>query len=138
MRGLLNALIVLASLAASACAGPALPPNADAAVRTAPVVTGRPARVFVMAGFGKNCEPLTGPNIAVTQPPAKGDVSFVPGQETTVQYAAGGTCAGQRATGTGIYYTARAGQTGTDRFAVEARLSSGEVARREFEVTIAE
>jgi hypothetical protein len=41
-------------------------------------------------------------------------------------------------TGTGVYYTARAGASGTDRFAVEAKLASGETNRRVFEVTIAE
>jgi hypothetical protein len=110
----------------------------DAATRTTPVVPGRPARVFVMAGFGKNCEPLAGPAITVDQKPSKGDVTFVPGQETTIQYAASGTCQGQRATGTGIYYTARAGATGIDRFSVTAKLASGETATRAFEVTIAE
>ena len=76
--------------------------------------------------------------ITITAPPAKGDVSFVPGQETTIQYSAQGTCIGQKAQGTGIYYTARAGQQGTDRFSVAAKLASGEAATRTFEVRIAE
>lgn len=140
-------LVVLAALLAAACSGiggeapaPGTPPAAStaAAVRTQPVVPGRRARVFVMSGFGKACEPLPAPEIVVSQPPAKGDVSFVPGQETTIQDSAQGTCVGQKATGTGIYYTARAGQTGSDRFAVTAKLASGETSSRTFEVTIAE
>lgn len=110
---------------------------ADAAVRSTPVVPGRRARVFIFAGFGDNCEPVAAPQITITEPPAKGDVSFVPGQETTIQSSARGTCMGQKAQGTGIYYTARAGQDGTDRFSVSARLASGETAMRTFEVRIA-
>ncbi len=113
-------------------------PAVDAATRSTPVVPGRPARVFIFAGFGTRCEQVAAPKITITAPPAKGDVSFVPGQETTIQYSAQGTCVGQKATGTGIYYTARAGQQGTDRFTVTAALASGEVATRTFEVRIAE
>jgi hypothetical protein len=52
--------------------------------------------------------------------------------------SAQGTCIGQKATGTGVYYTARAGQEGSDRFQVSAKLASGETATRTFEVRIAE
>lgn len=113
-------------------------PAADAAVRSTPVVPGRAARVFIFAGFGKRCETVAAPQITITQPPAKGDVSFVPGQETTIQQSAQGTCIGQKTKGTGIYYTARAGQQGVDRFSVAAKLASGETATRTFEVRIAE
>jgi len=113
-------------------------PTADAAVRSTPVVPGRPARVFIFAGFGTHCEPVAAPQITITQPPAKGDVSFVPGQETTIQYSAQGTCIGQKTQGTGIYYTARAGQEGADRFSIAAKLGTGETAARTFEVRIAE
>jgi hypothetical protein len=78
------------------------------------------------------------PQVAVTQPPAKGDITFEPGQETTIVTSAQGTCIGQKATGTGVYYTARAGAEGTDRFQVSARLASGETATRTFEVRITE
>jgi hypothetical protein len=94
--------------------------------------------VFVLAGFGKWCEPVAAPQITISAPPAKGEVSFVPGQETTIQYSAQGTCIGQKTQGTGIYYTARAGQQGTDRFSISAKLASGETASRTFEVRIAE
>ncbi len=107
-------------------------------MRTTPVVPGRPARVFIFAGFGKRCEPVAAPQITITEPPAKGEVSFVPGQETTIQYSAQGTCIGQKTQGTGIYYTARAGQQGTDRFSIAAKLAGGETATRTFEVRIAE
>jgi hypothetical protein len=113
-------------------------PTSDIAVRKTPVVPGRPARVFIFAGFGDNCEPLPEPELAITAAPAKGDVTFQPGQETTIKTSEKGTCIGQTAKGTGVYYTAHAGQTGTDRFSVAAKLSSGETAVRSFEVRIAE
>ena len=113
-------------------------PTTDAATRASPVVAGRPARVFVMAGVDQACKPLPAPQITITQAPAKGDVTFKPGQETTLAATAQGTCVGQKSIGTGIYYTARAGSTGTDRFMIEAKLASGEVATRTFEVKIAE
>lgn len=113
-------------------------PTADAAVRNTPVVPGRAARVFVFAGFGDKCEPLAEPKITVTHPPAKGELSFVPGQETTIQASAQGTCIGQKTKGTGVYYTAHAGAKGRDRFAVTAKLATGETATRTFEVQIAE
>ena len=118
--------------------GDAPTPTADAAVRSTPVVPGRPARVFIFAGFGKQCEPVAAPQVTITQPPAKGDVSFAPGQETTIQYSAQGACIGQKTQGTGIYYTARAGQEGSDHFSIAAKLASGETATRTFEVRIAE
>ncbi len=111
-------------------------PTSDAAVRSAPVVPGRRARVFVFAGFGTKCEPVAAPQITITAPPAKGDVTFVPGQETTIQASAQGTCIGQKTQGTGVYYTARAGQKGMDRFSVAAKLGTGETATRTFEVRI--
>jgi hypothetical protein len=113
-------------------------PTSDAAVRSTPVVPGRRARVFVFAGFGKKCEPVAAPQITITAPPTKGDVTFVPGQETTIQYSAQGTCIGQKTQGAGVYYTARAGQQGTDHFSVAAKLGTGETATRTFEVRIAE
>ena len=117
---------------------PGDPPTADAAVRSTPVVPGRAARVFVFAGFGDKCEPVAAPQITITAPPAKGEVTFVPGQDTTIQYSAQGTCIGQKTKGTGVYYTARAGQQGTDRFSIAAKLATGETASRTFEVRIAE
>jgi hypothetical protein len=110
----------------------------DVAVRSMPVVPGRSARVFIFAGIGEKCEPVAAPLITITDPPAKGDVSLVTGQETTIQYSAQGTCVGRKAIGTGIYYTARAGQEGKDRFSISAKLPSNETATRTFEVTIAE
>lgn len=90
-----------------------------------------------MAGFGDKCESLPAPAITVTQPPSKGSVTFEPGQETTINTSASGTCIGQRVKGTGIYYTARTGETGTDTFAVEATVG-GSVTRRTFSVQIVE
>lgn len=142
--------VLLSSVAAATCSGcsgqtsnmtalqsPTSTPPADVAVRSAPAVPGRRARVFIFAGLGDKCEQLTAPEITITQPPSKGDLAFVPGQQTTIEYSAKGTCIGKTATGTGIYYTARDGTDGTDRFAVTAKLASGETVSRSFQVTIA-
>jgi hypothetical protein len=116
-------------------ASPAPGSGAGDGIRRDPVVAGRRARVFVMAGFGETCESLPAPTITVVQPPAKGSVSFEPGQETTIKTSASGTCIGQRVLGTGIYYTARAGETGPDTFTVEAELG-GSTTQRTFSVEI--
>jgi hypothetical protein len=90
-----------------------------------------------MAGFGEKCESLPAPIITVTRQPAKGAVSFEPGQETTVNTSATGTCIGQRVLGTGIYYTARAGESGADTFTIEASLG-GAITQRSFSIQIVE
>lgn len=113
-------------------------PTQDAATRSMPVVPGRPARVFVFAAWDDACTPLSAPQVNVVAQPAQGEISFRPGQPTTIAASSGGTCAGRSVSGTGVYYTARAGASGTDRFAVEARAASGETTKRLFEVTIAE
>ncbi|CCB64099.1 hypothetical protein [Hyphomicrobium sp. MC1] len=141
------ALLALIAACVGGCSGqganmatlqsPTSTPPTDVAVRSAPVVPGRRARVFIFAGLGDKCEQLAAPEIAITQPPAKGDLAFVPGQQTTIEYSAKGTCIGKTAIGTGIYYTARDGTDGTDSFAVTAKLASGETVSRSFRVTIA-
>jgi hypothetical protein len=113
-------------------------PANDAATRSAPVVPGRPGRVFIFAGVGDSCEQLTAPEITLLQTPQKGDVSFKPGQMTTIAASASGKCIGTKATGTGVYYTARAGMSGSDTFAVSARMATGETMTRTFSVSIAE
>ncbi len=135
-RLLLTSLI----LTAAAGVGPAAAQSASptGSIRGTKAVAERPARVFVMASFGKSCEPVAAPVLTIDQPPGKGTVSFRDGQQTTVQYSLSGQCVGSRVTGTGIYYTAARGQTGTDTFTVTARLASGEVATRTFKVEIAE
>lgn len=134
-----TALLSACSAAGPTAGPPSLPPaTVDSATRSAPVVPGRPARVFVFAGWDGACATLAAPQVTVTSPPAQGEVSFRPGQETTIAGSATGPCAGKRATGTGVYYTARAGAAGSDRFAVEARLASGETSARVFEVGIAD
>ncbi len=147
-RPIATLALIAALLAGCSSAGPESPPagqqaatsaaqpTTDAATRASPVVAGRPARVFVMAGVDQACKPLPAPEITITKPPAKGDVTFKPGQETTLAATAQGTCVGQKSIGTGIYYTARAGSTGTDQFMIEAKLASGEVATRTFELRI--
>ncbi len=113
-------------------------PAADPAIRTAPVVPGRAGRVFIFAGVDKNCTPLPEPQVSVIDPPQKGDISFRPGQATTIAASAQGSCLGVKATGTGVYYTARAGASGSDAFSVTARLASGETMTRQFQVKIAQ
>lgn len=105
-------------------------------MRASPVVPGRRARVFIFAGLGPRCEALSAPQITVTAPPAKGDLSFEPGQSTVLTTATNPACVGKPATGTGLYYTARAGSEGEDRFAVEAKMAGGERLARSFAVRI--
>jgi hypothetical protein len=106
--------------------------------RTARVVPERPARVFVMAGFDDACRALPPATIAIDQPPTQGRVSLREGQDVVIQSSERGSCIGARVTGTGIYYTARAGATGRDTFAISARLASGELMTRSFTVQIAD
>lgn len=116
---------------------PQLPlPASDAATRTTPVVAGRPARVFVFAGFGARCETIAPPEVTVTIPPAKGELTFKPGQPMIIATSVKGTCAGRDAFGTGMYYNASAGSEGVDRFTVVAKLATGETITRDFEVRI--
>ncbi len=137
------AAVILAGCSAQ---GPQLPsdatalgsaPTQDAATRTEPVVPGRPGRVFIFAGLGENCEQLPMPQITVDQAPAQGVLTYRSGQTTTIAASKSGKCIGKTATGTGVYYTAREGATGTDTFALTARLISGESLTRTFTVTIA-
>lgn len=134
--------VLLASLAGACSSGPPMSPGSNPAgaeggdgVRREPVVAGRRARVFVMAGFDEACRSLPEPEITVTAPPAKGEVSFVPGQTTVVRTSATGACADARVTGTGIYYTARPGQLGQDTFTVSAK-AAGKTTERTFTVQI--
>ena len=116
-------------------AGPAAP-TADAATRATPVVVGRPARMFVFAALGAKCEPIDAPQITVTEPPGKGEISYRPNQSTTIAASAKGTCVGKPATGTAVYYNARAGAEGIDRFTMSAQAATGETVTRTFEVRI--
>jgi hypothetical protein len=97
----------------------------------------RPGRVFVMAGFDTACKALAPVQITIDRQPEKGSVAFRENQETTIQYSVSGRCVGNRIRGTGIYYTARAGASGTDTFAVTARIG-GETASRTFTVNISD
>lgn len=108
------------------------------ATRTTPIVPGRPARVFIFAGVDEACQPLPEPQLTVAKSPAKGEISFRPGQATTIAASGGGTCIGAKATGTGVYYTARASTAGADSFSVTAKLAGGETMTRDFRVEIAE
>lgn len=112
-------------------------PSADAATRTAPVVPGRPGRVFIFAGVDDACTPIAPPALTIRRPPAQGDISFKEGQHTVLAATARGTCGGTKASGTGVYYTARAGAAGSDTFIISAKMPTGETLERTFSVTIA-
>jgi hypothetical protein len=101
-------------------------------------VPDRPTRVFIMAAFDYDCRQLPAPPIEITEQPKKGAVQFREGQSTTVQYSLSGKCVGTRVTGTGIYYAARADASGEDRFSISARLATGEIATRTFQMFITE
>ena len=100
------------------------------------VSPGGTTRVYVMAAFDKDCVSLPKPEIAITTPPAKGHVSLREGQTVVVQQSISGSCLGQRVTGTGVYYTAGADASGPDSFRISARLSTGEVTERTFQLRI--
>lgn len=146
MRGIRMVWMVAATVAGGCSSTPNAPiqtsavatPPVTEPVRGTPIVPGRPARLYVMAGFREaDCGPLT-PEIKVTVPPAKGEVSLRPNQGTTIQHSASGRCLGRQITGTGIYYTATKGQTGADRFTITATPPNGSPVTRIFNVTIVE
>jgi hypothetical protein len=64
-------------------------------------------------------------------------LTYRSGQTTTIAASKSGKCIGNQATGTGVYYTARDGASGTDTFSLTASLISGETMTRTFNVTIA-
>ena len=107
-------------------------------VRGTPVVAGRPARMFIWAGFReKDCAALT-PTFTLAQAAARGDVTFQPNQTTMIRHSNSGNCIGTSLPGTGIYYTARAGETGDDTFSVVATTPDGITATKTFSVRVIE
>ncbi len=140
-------LAVLLALALGACAQSqslaiqtaSVPPVSKAeAVRGTPVVSGRPARVYIMAGFKEaDCSPVN-PTMQVTQPPKMGTVTFKPGQATTIDHSGSGKCKGAKLLGTGIYYTAAPGATGADSFVVSATTGTGAPTTKAFTVRVVE
>ena len=149
-RGMLAALVAGLSIAGcSSLPMPTLPGQpittgalqddaASGPKRGTPVVPGRPARMYVWAGFReKDCSALT-PTFVVAQAPAKGDVSFTPDQATTIRHSNSGNCLGTSLSGTGIYYTARNGQSGDDTFSVTATTPDGSTATKSFSVRVVE
>ncbi len=120
------------------------PQTADADKPTAkpkrgtPVVAGRPARLYVMAGFReKDCSPIEA-DVKLQTAPRKGTVTFKPKQQTVVQFSASGKCIGQTIVGTGIYYTAKKGQVGADSFSIVATAGRSKPSTKTFNVNIAE
>lgn len=102
------------------------------------VSPGASTRVYVMAAFDDACKAIGAPSIDVVKPPRKGSVSFREGQATTIQSSLTGKCIGQRILGTGVYYTARADTAGEDVFTIAAKLATGEVTTRSFEMFISD
>jgi hypothetical protein len=107
------------------------------AKRSTPVVPGRPARMYVMVGFSKDCRPMD-PGVRVERAPTKGTITFKTGQTTFIQQSSSGNCVGQSLPGTGIYYTAQPGATGEDSFSVVAASAAGGNVSRSFRVQIQE
>lgn len=132
-----GAQIPLAATTGDGASANGTAPTADAATRTTPLVPGRPGRVFIFAGIGDNCQPQPDPQVTIAEAPQKGELSFRPGQSTTIAASRTGKCIGSTATGTGVYYTAREGTSGSDRFVLSARMPGGETMTRTFSVTIA-
>lgn len=124
------ALAVLAALL--------IPAGVSEAGRGTRVKADTSTRVFVMAGFAPDCSFKGFPDMQVSAAPTKGQVSFKPGETTTVQYSLSGNCVGTAVQGTGIYYTPEPGQSGEDTFTVTGKLGTGEPATRTFSVIIDE
>ncbi len=94
--------------------------------------------MFIWAGFDENtCKPIPA-KVTLANAPAKGSVKFKPNQSTMIKQSDSGKCIGKRMRGTGIYYTARFGQTGDDQFSVTATTPSGDITTRSFNVKISE
>lgn len=105
--------------------------------RTTPVVAGRPARMYIWAGFSpEDCTAIT-PTLTIAQPPKKGTISFRPNQTTKIKQSTSGKCIGHNVYGTGIYYTARNGQTGPDQFSITASTPGDLPVTRTFSLIIA-
>ena len=101
-----------------------------------PVTSARPTEMYVWAGFAeKDCSPVPA-QISISQPAAKGAVTLRANQATLVQHSASGKCIGRQIPGTGIYYTAKAGQFGADSFTVTAAVPNGQIVTRTFHVTV--
>ena len=133
------ALAGCSSVPTSPISTSALPaPTAAPGKPPTPVRTSKATQMYVWAGFKeKDCSPVA-PSLGLSQTPAKGDVSFQPNQTITVQHSSSGKCVGQSMSGTGIYYTAKPGQSGTDSFTVTASTPSGQTVTRTFNVNIVE
>ncbi len=76
--------------------------SASYAGRGTRVKVDTPTRVFVMAGFAPDCTFKGFPDMQLTAAPQKGQVSFKPGEATTIQYSLSGNCVGKEVKGTGI------------------------------------
>lgn len=111
--------------------------QADAPLsRRTPVVAERPARMYIWAGFDpSDCSVIT-PKLTVKEPPSKGRITFRHNQMTKIQQSSSGACIGQNVYGTGIYYTARKGQTGPDQFSITASTPGDPPVTRTFTLTI--
>ena len=104
--------------------------------RERPVVAGRPARMYIFAGFKEEtCEPVEA-SLSLTSQPQKGTVEFRAGQMTTITQSASGKCLGTKLPGTAVYYTANAGTLGSDSFTVQATTPTGSPTSKTFALDI--
>jgi hypothetical protein len=100
------------------------------------VSPGGTTRVYVMAAFDSQCNTTGAAVIDIVTPPAQGTVSLRPNQSTTIMASLSGKCIGARVQGTGIYYVANAKAAGRDTFSIRARLGTGEVVDKSFQLRI--
>jgi len=104
--------------------------------RGVPVLPGRAARMYVWAAFlEKDCSAVDA-NVAVSQAPTKGTVTFREKQATMIQHSLSGKCVGNSIEGKGVYYTANKGTDGDDTFSVTATSPSGQPVTKSFKVRI--
>ncbi|HRD77510.1 MAG TPA: hypothetical protein PK264_16510 [Hyphomicrobiaceae bacterium] len=100
------------------------------------VAAGKTKLVFVVAGFDTECRSTTLPVVSVDAPAAKGKVVLKAGETTTVQYSLSGRCIGAKVQGVAIYYVAADDAVGADAFSISARMPTGEIATRMFNLHI--
>lgn len=111
-------------------------PTTAAPKRSRPVVAGRPARMYVFAGFKeKDCTPVAATVTVATQP-RQGRVEIRSGQTTTIMQSASGNCIGKSMTGTGVYYVPNTDADGPDSFSVTARTARGGEVTKSFDLNV--
>ena len=85
-------------------------------------------QVLLITDPGSDCRRSTAPQVAVTQQPAKGFVTFEPVPETLRDMHADEYCLSWGASGIGVVYNAGTGTAGPDTFEISALRADGGVA----------